>query len=158
MGLVHIYCGDGKGKTSAAIGLAVRAAGSGRRVVIARFLKTDNSGEVEILKRLPEVTLIPCRKNFGFVRSMDEETKKECADYNRNLFLAAVNYGMVPEKDILDFLENRPKKGEPDGLEIVLTGRNPSESLLGAADYVSEICKRKHPFDKGIMARRGVEY
>ena len=147
MGLVHIYCGDGKGKTSAAIGLAVRAAGCGRRVVIARFLKTDNSGEVEILKRLPEVTLIPCRKNFGFVRSMDEET-----------IMAAVNYGMVPEKDILDFLENRPKKGEPDGMEIVLTGRNPSESLLGAADYVSEICKRKHPFDKGIMARRGVEY
>ena len=90
MGLVHIYCGDGKGKTSAAIGLAVRAAGSGRRVVIARFLKTDNSGEVEILKRLPEVTLIPCRKNFGFVRSMDEETKKECADYNRTLFFEAV--------------------------------------------------------------------
>ena len=89
MGLVHIYCGDGKGKTSAAIGLAVRAAGSGRRVVIARFLKTDNSGEVEILKRLPEVTLIPCRKSFGFVRSMDEETKKECADYNRNLFFEA---------------------------------------------------------------------
>ena len=101
--------------------------------------------------------LRPCRKNFGFVRSMDEETKKECADYNRNLFLeaaelaktadlvvfdeimAAVNYGMVPEKDILDFLENRPKKGEPDGLEIVLTGRNPSESLLGAADYVSAL-------------------
>ena len=52
MGLVHIYCGDGKGKTSAAIGLAVRAAGCGRRVVIARFLKTDNSGEVEILKKL----------------------------------------------------------------------------------------------------------
>ena len=90
MGLVHIYCGDGKGKTSAAIGLAVRAAGSGRRVVIARFLKTDNSGEVEILKKLPEVTLIPCRKNFGFVRSMDEETKKECADYNRTLFFEAV--------------------------------------------------------------------
>ena len=176
MGLVHIYCGDGKGKTSAAIGLAIRAAGCGRRVVIARFLKTDDSGEVEILKRLSEVTLIPCRKTFGFVRSMDEETKKECAAYNRDLFLeavelsktadlvvfdeimAAVNYGMVPEKDVLDFLENRPKKGEPDGLEVVFTGRNPSEALLGAADYVSEICKRKHPFDKGIIARRGVEY
>lgn len=128
MGLVHIYCGDGKGKTSAAIGLAVRAAGCGRHVVIARFLKTDDSGEVEILKRLPEVTLIPCRKTFGFVRSMDEKTKKECVAYNRELFLevaelaktadlvvfdeimAAVNYGMVPEKDVLDFLENRPKK------------------------------------------------
>ncbi len=176
MGLVHIYCGDGKGKTSAAMGLAVRAAGCGRRVVIARFLKTDHSGEVEILKKLPEVTLIPCRKTFGFVRSMDEKTKEECAAYNRDLFfeavelaknadlvvfdeiMAAVNYGMVPEKDVLDFLENRPKKGEPDGLEVVFTGRNPSEALIEAADYVSEICKRKHPFDKGIMARRGVEY
>lgn len=176
MGLVHIYCGDGKGKTSAAVGLAVRAAGCGRRVVIARFLKTDNSGEVEILKRLPEVTLIPCRKTFGFVRSMDEETKKECAAYNRDLFfeavelaknadlvvfdeiMAAVNYGMVPETDVLNFLETRPKKGESDGLEVVLTGRNPSEALITAADYVSEICKRKHPFDRGITARRGVEY
>ena len=148
MGLVHIYCGDGKGKTSAAIGLAVRAAGSGRRVVIARFLKTDNSGEVEILKRLPEVTLIPCRKNFGFVRSMDEETKKECADYNRNLFLeaaelaktadlvvfdeimAAVNYGMVLEKDILDFLENRPKKGEM-GWKLSLRGGTRRSRCLG---------------------------
>ena len=131
---------------------------------------------MEILKRLPEVTLIPCRKTFGFVRSMDEETKKECADYNRNLFfeavklaedadlvvfdeiMAAVNYRMIPEKDVLDFLEKRPKKGEPDGLEVVLTGRNPSEALILEADYVSEICKRKHPFDKGIKARRGVEY
>ena len=168
MGLVHIYCGDGKGKTSAAVGLAVRAAGCGKRVVISRFLKTDNSGEVEILKKIPEVTLIPCRKTFGFVRSMDEETKRECAAYHRELFgeavklaehadlvvfdeiMAAVNYGMV--------LENRPGRDQTDGLEIVLTGRDPSEKLIAAADYVSEICKRKHPFDRGIMARRGVEY
>ena len=170
MGLVHIYCGDGKGKTSAAVGLAVRAAGCGKRVVIARFLKTDNSGEVEILKKIPEVTLIPCRKTFGFVRSMDEETKRECAAYHRELFgeavklaehaeiMAAVNYGMVPERDVLEFLENRPGRDQTDGLEIVLTGRDPSEKLIAAADYVSEICKRKHPFDRGIMARRGVEY
>ena len=65
-GLLEIYCGDGKGKTTAAIGLAVRAAGTGKQVVAARFLKTDQSGEVEILKRLPEVTLIPCEKTFGF--------------------------------------------------------------------------------------------
>ena len=176
MGLVHIYCGDGKGKTSAAIGLAVRAAGCGKHVVIARFLKTDDSGEVEALKMLPGVHVIPCRKNFGFVRSMDEKTKEKCAAYNRALFLeaarmaedadlvvfdeimAAMNYGMVPEADVLDFLADRPKKGETDGLEVVMTGRNPSEALIDAADYVSEICKRKHPFDRGIMARRGVEY
>ena len=149
MGLVHIYCGDGKGKTSAAIGLAVRAAGSGRRVVIARFLKTDNSGEVEILKKLPEVTLIPCRKNFGFVRSMDEETKRECADYNRNLFfeaaelaktadlvvfdeiMAAVNYGMVPEKDVLDFLEKRPKRASRMGWKLSLRGGTRRRRYLG---------------------------
>ena len=166
MGLVHIYCGDGKGKTSAAIGLAVRAAGCGKRVVIARFLKTDHSGEVEILRKIPEITLIPCRKVFGFVRCMEEETKKECAEYNRELFqeavklakdadlvvfdeiMAAVNYGMLSEKDVLDFLKERPKKDEPDGLEVVFTGRNPSEKLMAEADYVSEICKR----------RRGVEY
>ena len=168
MGLVHIYCGDGKGKTSAAVGLAVRAAGCGKRVVIARFLKTDNSGEVEILKKIPEVTLIPCRKTFGFVRSMDEETKRECAAYHKlaehadlvvfDEIMAAVNYGMVPERDVLEFLENRPGRDQTDGLEIVLTGRDPSEKLTAAADYVSEICKRKHPFDRGIMARRGVEY
>ena len=147
-----------------------------KRVGIARFLKTDNSGVVEILKKIPEVTLIPCRKTFGFVRSMDEETKRECAAYHRELFgeavklaehadlvvfdeiMAAVNYGMVPERDVLEFLENRPGRDQTDGLEIVLTGRDPSEKLIAAADYVSEICKRKHPFDRGIMARRGVEY
>ena len=68
MGLIHIYCGDGKGKTSAAIGLAVRAAGRGRKIVIARFLKTEDSGEVEVLKKLPEITLIPCEQQFGFFR------------------------------------------------------------------------------------------
>ena len=111
-----------------------------------------------------------------FVRSMDEETKRECAAYDRELFgesvkvaehadlvvfdeiMAAVNYGMVPERDVLEFLENRPGRDQTDGLEIVLTGRDPSEKLIAAADYVSEICKRKHPFDRGIMARRGVEY
>ena len=107
---------------------------------------------------------------------MDEETKRECAAYHRELFgeavklaehadlvvfdeiMAAVNYGMVPERDVLEFLENRPGRDQTDGLEIVLTGRDPSEKLTAAADYVSEICKRKHPFDRGIMARRGVEY
>lgn len=149
MGLVHIYCGDGKGKTSAAIGLAVRAAGRGRRVVIARFLKTDNSGEVEILKRLPEVTLIPCRKNFGFVRSMDEETKKECADYNRNLFLeaaelaktadlvvfdeimAAVNYGWYWKRTSWIFWKTAEKGQSRMGWKLSLRGGTRRSRCLG---------------------------
>lgn len=171
MGLVHIYCGDGKGKTSAAIGLAVRAAGRGKRVVVARFLKTDDSGEVEALKKIPGIQVLPCEKSFGFVASMDPETRREAAEYNEGLFrkavrmaedadllvldeiMAAVNYGMVPEERVLSFLGNRPEK-----LEVAMTGRNPSEKLLGQADYISEIQKRKHPYDQGISARIGIEY
>ena len=109
MGCVHIYCGDGKGKTSAAVGLAVRAAGRGKKIVVVRFLKTDDSGEVEILKTIPQITV--------------------------------------------KFLKDRP-----EALEVVMTGRGPSEQLLSLADYVSEIRKMKHPYDKGILARKGIEY
>ena len=89
MGCVHLYCGDGKGKTTAAIGLTIRAAGTGKRVVVARFLKTDQSGEVEILKRLPEVTIIPCEKTFGFTWNMTNEVKREAADYYKRVFETA---------------------------------------------------------------------
>ncbi|EHI60209.1 hypothetical protein HMPREF9473_01796 [ [Hungatella hathewayi WAL-18680] len=78
-GYVHIYCGDGKGKTTAAIGLAVRAAGRGKKVVIARFLKTEDSGEVEVLRSIPGITVLPCEKTFGFYFQMTEEQKREAA-------------------------------------------------------------------------------
>ena len=171
MGLVHIYCGDGKGKTSAAVGLAVRAAGSGLRVGIVRFLKTDRSGEVSILKTIPGIRILPCEREFGFVPSMDEKTRREAAEYNLGQFrravelsgqldllildeiLAAVNYGMVPEQEVLSLMKERPEH-----LELVLTGRGPKAGFLELADYVSEIKKIKHPFDEGILARKGIEY
>jgi len=171
MGLIHIYCGDGKGKTSAAAGLMVRAAGRGYKIVAARFLKTENSGEVGILRQIPGITLLPCERTFGFVSSMDRETRKEAAAYYTELFeraaalsagadmavfdeiMAAVNYGMVPEERVLRFLREKPER-----LEVVLTGRDPSEAFLSVADYVSEIKKVKHPYDRGILARKGIEY
>lgn len=171
MGLVHIYCGDGKGKTSAAIGLAIRAAGRGKRIVIARFLKTDDSGEVEILKRLPEIILLPCEQEFGFLSSMDRETRERAAAWNNSLFdratmlaedadvvifdeiMAAVSHGLIREQKVLQFIKNRP-----EGLEVVMTGRNPSQTLLETADYVSEIIRKKHPYERGISARLGIEY
>lgn len=176
MGLVQIYCGDGKGKTSAAIGLSIRAAGRGKKVVIARFLKTDNSGELNILRKIPEITVIPCEKSFGFVKSMSLKTRTECTAYQKKIFrqamdaakeadllildeiMAAVNYQMISEPDLLSFLKKRPDAGKTDGLEIVMTGRNPGEALLEEADYVSEIKKRKHPYDRGIGARIGIEW
>ena len=169
MALVHIYCGDGKGKTSAAVGMAVRAAGRGLKVVMVRFLKSDDSGAV--LGHIPGITVIPCERTFGFVSSMDRETREQAARWNLEQFfravelaeradllildeiMAAMTYGMVPEERVLEFLEARP-----GGLEVVLTGRSPSERILGAADYVSEIQKVRHPYDRGILARKGIEY
>lgn len=172
-GCIHIYCGDGKGKTSAAIGLAVRAAGRGRKVLIARFLKTDDSGEVPVLGRIEGITVIPCERTFGFVFRMKEEEKAEAAVYFRNRFqnvcemavreqydvvifdelMASCNYHMVEEADVLEFLHEKPEE-----LEVIMTGRDSSEALVAAADYVSEIHMIKHPYTEGIPAREGIEY
>ncbi|WP_124067568.1 cob(I)yrinic acid a,c-diamide adenosyltransferase [Clostridium sp. E02] len=170
---VHIYCGDGKGKTTAAIGLAVRAFGSGKKVLITRFLKTDHSGEVAALANLSGITVTPCERSFGFFTKMSEQQKKEAAVYYSDLLhgtflkvkeenydmlvldeiMAVCNYGLVDENIVLEFLSHRQ-----DGLEVVMTGRNPSSQLIESADYVSEIKKIKHPYDDGIQARKGIEY
>lgn len=172
-GCIHIYCGDGKGKTSAAVGLAVRAAGRGRKVLVARFLKTDDSGEVPVLSSIDGITVVPCERTFGFVFRMTEEEKKEAAQYFQARFLnlcemavreqydvavfdelmASCNYHMVEEADVLKFLREKP-----EAMEVVMTGRDPSKALMEAADYVSEIHMVKHPFTEGIPAREGIEY
>lgn len=172
-GCVHIYCGDGKGKTSAAVGLAVRAAGRGKQVVMARFLKTDDSGEVAVLKEIAGIRLCSCEKTFGFTFQMTEEQRQEAKEYYGKLLrdvwqeaaagqadvlildevMAACTFGFVEEEELVRYLNSRPA-----GLEVVMTGRDPSEKLLEMADYVSEIRKRKHPFDRGMAAREGIEY
>ena len=180
MGCIHIYCGDGKGKTSAAVGLAVRMAGSGGRAVVARFLKNDDSGEVSALSRIPGITVIPCRRTFGFTWQMTQEQKAEAAEYCRELLeegfreaegavpagsghpsvllvldevCAAVGSGLLSEQAVLSFLDHRP-----ENLEVVLTGREPKDSFLSRADYVTEMKKLVHPFDRGLAARKGIEY
>ena len=172
-GCLHIYCGNGKGKTTAALGLALRAAGRGKKVLIARFLKTDDSGEVAALKGIFGIQVMPCEKVFGFFWQMTEEEKKEAGQYYRELLcrawqeavrgpyhllvldeiLAACNHGLVEEQRLISDLRTRPP-----GLEVVLTGRDPSKELVDLADYVSEIKKKKHPYDKGLGAREGIEY
>lgn len=172
-GLIHIYCGDGKGKTTASLGLSIRAAGRGQNVLIVRFLKTDDTGELPSLARIPNIEVTPCDRSFGFTFQMDEETMVEAKRYYRNRFqtasekansggydllildeiMSAYNYDMVEKEEVIQFLKNKPKE-----LEVVLTGRDPARELLGLADYVSEIRKIKHPFEQGIPAREGIEY
>ena len=169
--MLHIYCGDGKGKTTCAMGLAARAAGHGRRVVIAQFLKSGNSGERAALGDLPNITCLPVPETMKFVFAMSEQEKAETrtrmtGDFHRAAELAkaadllvldelcsAISTGMVPLEEVLTFLDSRP-----DGLEVVITGRDPAPELQERADYITEMHKIKHPFDRGVNAREGVEW
>lgn len=171
-GLVHLYCGDGKGKTTAAVGLAVRHAGHGGKVVFAQFLKDGSSGECRVLAKLG-VTVLAANPVGKFSFRMTEEEKAETAAALGRTFdaatgfavreratllvldeiCAAVNCGFLPEKTLTEFLESRP-----DSLEVVLTGRDPSENLQVYADYITEMKKRRHPFDEGVAAREGIEF
>ncbi len=173
VGLVHVYCGDGKGKTTASIGLAVRAAGSDKKIVVKRFLKNDHSGEVEVLKQIPGITVLPCTRTFGFSWKMSQEEKEEAKEYYGEELekawkmaldqgtdmlvldeaVGACGLGFIREERLLELIENKPEK-----LEVILTGRNPSKALLAAADYVTEMVMCAHPYNRGIPARKGIEY
>lgn len=169
-GLIHIYCGDGKGKTTAAMGLALRAAGRGLPVVAAQFLKDGTSGECQMLRQLPGVTMLaanPCGK-FSF--QMCQAEREQTADCLARLFREAVAKAQSPGLLVLDevcgalscgFLQEgeviRFLREKPAALEVVMTGRKPSPSLCETADYISEIMKRRHPYDKGVPAREGIE-
>lgn len=170
-GLIHIYCGDGKGKTTAAVGLAVRAAGAGKKAVFTQFFKDGSSSEVSGLQRLAGIKVMYCQTVKGFFRHMsDAEKARASEDYTRlfaqvldevvhadllilDEIVSACNYGVIAQAAVTGFLRKKPKN-----LEVVLTGRSPSEELLALADYVTEMRKIKHPYDVGITARRGIEY
>ncbi len=171
-GLIHIYCGDGKGKTTAAIGLALRCAGRGCPVVVTQFLKDGTSGECSILAKLDNVTLFAANPCGKFSWQLTDDEKFRTANAFRCMFEAASGFavkkgarlllldeacgacaaGLLDEHILLDFLDNKPK-----GLEVVLTGRNPSGKLLERADYITEMLKIRHPYDKGFAARAGIE-
>ena len=168
-GLVHIYTGNGKGKTTAAVGLACRAAGAGKRVLVAQFLKGRDTGELASLKMLGVRVLRTDVKKF--VLSMSEEEKAECkagqeaclrairemaADYDLVILdeiLGAISMEMVGLEDVVNLIRNKPEPGE-----LVLTGRGAPEELIALADYVSDIQCVRHPYEKGIQARRGIEF
>jgi len=171
VGLIHMYIGDGKGKTTATVGLSVRACGRGKRVIFSQFLKSGVTGEIEPLERLG-VKVIRSTKQFGFTHLMDEKTKIACKDEQEDIVkrildvmrvekidllvldevLDALNADMLSEKTLKSLVENKDEE-----LELVISGRNPPLWLLEKADYVSDVKKIKHPFDKGISARIGIE-
>ena len=172
-GLVHLYTGDGKGKTTAAIGLAVRAAGRGRQVRIIQFLKGRDSGELHSLAEVARIAIARLRRDYGFTGSMTGDELASVREEHDALLAqaaaavrqgevdllvldevaAALRHDLLDEAALFDLIDTRPAE-----LEIVLTGRDAPEALRARADYITEMRKIKHPFDQGIHAREGIEW
>lgn len=168
-GLMHIYCGDGKGKTTAAVGLAVRAAGSGKRVLIGQFFKSGTSSEIRVLEGISGITVCRSEEHYGRYANMNGEQRAAAERYYRaylaellrrsrefdmlvlDEIFAACRHGMVDEEELLVYLRG----GHP---EVVLTGRDPAPKFCELADYITEMRKLRHPYDRGIASREGIEY
>ena len=186
-GLVHVLTGDGNGKTTSAVGIAVRAASRGMKVAFIQFLKGGLSSELPALEKLGvtvvsrtkhcprqkehEAMLVKeghvtfCRDCFA-INGMDrllvtaafEKAKRMSAGGEYGLVVLdeifwAMKEGMVSEADVLQLISSRAK-----GCEIILTGRGATRAVEAAADYVTYVNKEKHPFDKGIISRCGIDY
>ena len=167
-GLVHLYYGDGKGKTTAAMGLALRALGSGKRVAVLQFLKGGQSGEILLLEQLG-AKLYRGKAGQKFVFQMNDAEKAETrALQNANLAAAMAEpadllvldeAGSAWELDMVDkALLQQAVLQRPAGQECVLTAHAAPQWMLDAADYVTEMKCIRHPYQKGIAARKGVEY
>jgi cob(I)alamin adenosyltransferase len=168
--MIHLYTGDGKGKSTAAIGLAIRAAGHGKKVVIVQFLKGTDTGELYSLRLIPNITVIRNNEAKGFFHTVPPEIRLKITEENNDNIrkaLALLPYDLIvlDEACAAYDLETIDRRIVDDLLcsfspekELVLTGRNPPQNFCDAADYISEIHKVKHPFDRGIQAREGIEY
>ncbi|MFQ5956897.1 MAG: cob(I)yrinic acid a,c-diamide adenosyltransferase [Candidatus Brocadiales bacterium] len=169
IGTVQVYTGDGKGKTTAAVGQAIRALGHGHRVLVVQFLKGRQSGEVAVLEAMENVTV----ERYGSSRFVcgnptpeDVELAKKGFGKAREAALSGqydlvildeinllVDYKMLDVNQVVQLIKERPK-----GVELILTGRNAHPQVIEAADLVSEVRAVKHYYEKGISARPGVEY
>jgi len=170
-GLVHIYYGNGKGKTSSAIGLAVRSAGASFKVLFARFLKDESSSELAVLKEIKNITLCDCPKKLPFYFTMTEQQKASYNKVARDLynhvmsnycnydvvimdeFIDVFALGIFTIKEMVEFV-----KAKPANVELVITGHSLPEELVEYADYISHIVAQKHPYDNGVVARKGIEF
>jgi cob(I)alamin adenosyltransferase len=169
-GILQIYTGNGKGKTTAAIGLAVRSAGAGLKVIMIQFLKSEHSSELNILNKLePDLKIYRFNSQKKFIWNMNdsekEVLKKETVDgYKKALEISQKNLCDVLILDeilgalYMNYLSiSEIKKLLNNKMEIILTGQNASDEMINMADLVTEMKKIKHPFDKGLKARLGIE-
>lgn len=167
-GYVHIYTGNGKGKTTAAFGLAVRAACSGKKVYVGQFVKDMKYNETKIEKYLPLITVEQLGNGCFIDKLPTKEDKRaaqaalnKCAELlkqgNYQLIILdeihiAIQYGLIDVQAVIDAIQQRDSS-----VEVVLTGRYAPESLIAIADLVTEMKEIKHYYNQGVLAREGIE-
>jgi cob(I)alamin adenosyltransferase len=168
-GYVQVYTGNGKGKTTAALGQALRAAGAGLKVYIGQFLKKGGYSELAALERFSDLIVI---EQFGTGEYIIGKPKPEDIEAGRNCLKAikeallsnkydvivmeeagvAEKFGIIGADDILDMIRKKP-----DSVELIITGRGVSQAVMDAADLVTEMKEVKHYYQKGVVARKGIE-
>ena len=168
-GYIQVYTGDGKGKTTAALGLALRAAGAGLKVYIGQFMKTGNYSEVRALERFSDLIHIvqygtgsfvkgpPSVEDIEAARAGLQKIRKAMGSGLYQVIIleeanVAVDFGLVSVQELLDLLAEKPR-----GMELVVTGRGARPEIIAQADLVTEMKSVKHYYDKGVAARTGIE-
>jgi cob(I)alamin adenosyltransferase len=168
-GYVQVYTGDGKGKTTAALGLALRAIGAGLKVYIAQFIKKGDYSEINALKRLSDCVSVeqfgrgrftkgkPTPEDIeaarkGLMRIRDVLSSRQYHIVILDEINIAVSCGILSPEDILDIIDRKP-----DEIELIITGRNAAPEIVEKADLVSEVKAIKHYFQSGVKARIGIE-
>jgi cob(I)alamin adenosyltransferase len=171
LGLIHVYLGEGQGKTSAAIGLATRARGAGLSVLLAQLFKEEPS-EIKSLKKLG-VKCIQYSLTHPYFKKYSEKALEEkargCQDFVEKAFKLArkdkydifildeigpaMSYALMTPDALVSLIKSKPKK-----TELVLTGRGIPEKIIELADYVTELTLKKHPYNQGVLARKGIDF
>ena len=174
IGYVQVYTGNGKGKTTAAVGQAIRSAGNGLNVYMLQFLKTGETGELEIAKLLGDkFQIFRFQTQEGFFWNLNDEEKAvlqtevntaydfamevvknaKCDVFILDEIMGVLSNKLLTEEQIINLIDNKPIN-----MELILTGRNASDSIINKADLVTNMEKVKHYIDNGIYAREGIEY
>lgn len=171
LGLTHVISGNGKGKTTSALGLTLRAAGHGYKSLIIAFMKKGwDYGELKAIELIPQITIIqygtpefvdkknPLKIDFDEAKAALDRTKKAMFKDSWDILVldeinVAIDFGLVSEDEVIELLKRKPKK-----LEIILTGRYATDKIISLADYYNEVCEIKHPYQQNILARKGVEF
>ena len=170
--MIQTYFGDGKGKTTAALGLAIRCIGCGNKVLFVQLLKNNNSAEFKALEEIKNIDVLCSDEHYelydnlnkdrtlalskAYSKLLFEDVKSKAGSYQMIVLdeiLDAVEFGYIAEDELLSLISELKLNSE-----IILTGHNITEKISKISDYISKINEIKHPYTKGVLAREGIEY